>query len=258
MNPSDAHSSLAALRQLKELLDTGAITPAEFETLKRQLIFGSEPPTPPVAGVPTPPPATEVAAVASSPAPAGYPDWGQTTSAAPTPPPLLEKTPDWLAAPAPGLSFEEEAADRLEERRNPLNLVFIVGGVLLLLGIVLYLFLDRPSSPNEHLTSASQTAADSVATVPEVGPQAEQLALPPAAAPETIRVAPALRPAAVPATRPLATDSAATTAAPAAKAPASAVPAAKTPTATAPAAPPAKTPAATKPAPADTAGIKTP
>ncbi len=35
MSPSDAHSSLAALRQLKEMLDAGTITPAEFETLKR-------------------------------------------------------------------------------------------------------------------------------------------------------------------------------------------------------------------------------
>jgi len=253
MSPSDAHSSLAALRQLKELLDAGTITPAEFETLKRQLIFGNEPPTPPVA--PTPPPATEVAAVASSPDPVSYPDWGPTTFVEPTPPPL-EKTPDWLAAPAPGLSIEEEAAAPLAERRNPLNLVFIVGGVLLLLGIVLYLFLDHPSSPNEHLTSASQTAADSVATVPEVGPQAEQLALPPTAAPETIRVAPALRPAAVPATRPLVADSAVATVAPAAKVPTPAAPAAKAPTQTAPVAPPAKTPAAAKPAPADTAGTK--
>ncbi|MGI4739630.1 MAG: SHOCT domain-containing protein [Janthinobacterium lividum] len=265
MNPSDAHSSLAALRQLKELLDTGAITPAEFETLKRQLIFGSEPLLPPTAAAPTPPLAAEVSAAIPTPplaaetstaAPVSYPDWGQTTSAAPTPPP--EKTPDWLAAPAPGLSFDEEAAAPLEERRNPLNLVFIVGGVLLLLGIVLYLFLDRPSSPDEHLTSATQTAADSVATVPEVGPQAEQLALPPAAAPETIRVAPALRPAVVPATRPLAADSGTVTVAPAAKAPVPAAPAAKTPAPTVPVAPPAKTPAAAKPAPVDTARTKAP
>lgn len=233
MSPSDAHSSLAALRHLKELLDAGTITPAEFEVLKRQLIFGNEPDAPPL--VPTPPPAAEVPPLAGSPDPASY--GGGRPEVPPVPAARPSSEPDWLAAPAPGLPLlsEESALPPLAERRNPLNLIFMVGGVLVLLGIVLYLFIDRPHNPDEHLTSTSQTAADSVATVPEVGPQAEQLTLPPAAAPETIRVAPALRPAAVPAPRSLAADSAA----PAAQAPA-------------PAAPPAKAPAAAKPTPAPT------
>lgn len=50
------------------------------------------------------------------------------------------------------------------------------------------------SRSSEHLTSISQTAADTVAVAPETGPQAEQLDLPPAATPETVRVAPVVPP----------------------------------------------------------------
>ncbi|MEJ7659387.1 MAG: hypothetical protein WKG07_07060 [Hymenobacter sp.] len=64
------------------------------------------------------------------------------------------------------------------ERRNSLNLIFMVGGILLLLGIVAYLAPER-QPPSEHLTSTSQTAADSTAVVLEVGPQAEQITPPP-------------------------------------------------------------------------------
>lgn len=231
MSPSDAYSSLAALRQLKEMLDAGTITPAEFETLKRQLIFGNEPPAPP-----TPPLAAEAIPTALGPDPASYPSLSPEMPAEPTPPLVI--APDWLAAAAPGLPLiDESSLPPLAERRNPLNIVFIVGGILVLLGIMLFLFIDRPKNPDEHLTSASQTAADSVATVPEVGPQAEQITLPPAAAPETIRVAPVVRP--VPVARPPSADSVAT------PAPAATPPASK---ALAPTAPASKAPAAVKPA----------
>ncbi|QKG53701.1 SHOCT domain-containing protein [Hymenobacter sp. BRD67] len=212
MSPSDANSSLAALRQLKEMLDAGTITAAEFETLKRQIIFGIEPALPMATPLGTDGPPTPAVSEASireyetvappAPLPAAI-----STEAVPAVPPVA--APDWLASAAPSLlSFEERPLPPAEERRNPLNLVFIVGGVLVLLGIVLYLFIDRPSNPDEHLTSTSQTAADSTVTAPEVGPQAEQLTLPPAAAPETIRVAPAARPVAAPATSQLRADSA--------------------------------------------------
>ena len=269
MNPTDAHSSLAALRQLQELLNAGTITPAEFDTLKRQLIFGNEPPAPPAA--PTPPPAADPAPPAANPEPVFVASLSPEPPPAPTPPPA----PDWLAAAAPGLPLAEEASlPPPAERRNPLTAVFVVGGILVLLGIVLFLFIDRPQNPDEHLTSASQTAADSVATVPEVGPQAEQIILPPVAAPETIRVAPRQPVVAAPTVGSLRADSAATAAAaaPGVAAPSAAAPAAKVPTVVAPAgkapapaaapakaaAPPApaaapgKAPAAPKTAPADT------
>lgn len=211
-SPDSAGSPLATLRQLKEMLDAGTITPAEFEALKQQLVFGvtSEAPT----ATPRP------AAADTPPAPTPYLD----TPAALTPEaaPLLTPEPDWLAAPAPVLTptpagYQPEPDEEPElaaERRNPLNLVFAIGGLLLFLGVVAYLTLGRPTTPDEHVTSTSQTAADTAAAAPEVGPQAEQLTLPPAAAPETVRVAPAAVPVATaPATD---TATAPVTAAPAA------------------------------------------
>jgi hypothetical protein len=245
MSPSDPHSSLTALRQLKEMLDAGTITPQEFETLKRQLIFGAEPALPLaspaedaiVAGptvapeVPAPEPETTLAA---------YETAAPNLADLPPPPPA---SPDWLAAPAPTLfPTEEDELPPAEERRNPLNLVFAIGGLLVFLGVVAYLMIGRPAQPDEHLTSGTQTAADSTAVVPEVGPQAEQLNLPPAVAPETVRVAPVVRPA--PAAGQFQSDSAVAPAA-ASSVPASKAPATKVSVA-APAASPTPTDSVTK------------
>lgn len=222
MNPSDAHSSLAALRQLKEMLDAGTITPQEFETLKRQLIFGLEPALPlsPTATSPTLPSVSDADSIISPEAPAPVPE--ETIAAydtiAPNPaelaPPPPAATPDWLAAPAVGVPSSGPNAQVAEEGRNPLNLVFIIGGVLVVLGLVLYLFMGRPAAPDEHLASGSQTAADSTAVAPEVGPQAEQITLAPVAAPETIRVAPVAQPVVAAAARQFKADSVAAPVAP--------------------------------------------
>lgn len=241
MNPSDAQSSLAALRQLQELLDAGTITPPEFEALKRQLIFGSAP-----GAAPTPETPPEVALPPAG--PAALSDDVQLQAE------LSSPAPDWLAAAAPSLLPYEDAPTPLlpAERRNPLTLIFIVGGILLLLGIGAYLTLERQPR-SEHLTSASQTAADSVAAVPEVGPQAEQITLPPAVAPETVRVAPVVRPVVPVASTPAPADSVETApaAAPVRPAPAATVPA---PTPAKPAAAPVKAAPAAAPAAADSVG----
>ena len=208
MSPSDPHSSLAALRQLKEMLDAGTITPQEFETLKRQVVFGAEP------ALPLAPPTEDLAAAPASAAPEAPAPEPEATNAAydtlaPNPSELPPATPDWLAAAAPSLLAHEEAdLPPLEERRNPLNLIFAIGGLLVFLGVVAYLMIGRPAQPNEHLTSGTQTAADSTATVPEVGPQAEQLNLPPASAPDTVRVAPQAPPTPAPAASQFKADSA--------------------------------------------------
>ncbi|WP_083322270.1 SHOCT domain-containing protein [Hymenobacter lapidarius] len=47
-------SPLETLRQLKEMLDAGALTPTEFEALKQRLLF-TDPPTPPAPPPPSPP-----------------------------------------------------------------------------------------------------------------------------------------------------------------------------------------------------------
>jgi type II secretory pathway component PulM len=204
MNPSDAHSSLAALRQLKEMLDAGTITPQEFETLKRQLIFGLEPALPltPADNIPdsiAPPVSTPIDSVLpEAPAPVPEATIAAYDMAVPNltefAPPPSAAMPDWLATTAGSAPSAGPNLQLAEEGRNPLNLVFIIGGALVLLSLVLYLVIGRPAAPDEHLTSGSQTAADSTAVAPEVGPQAEQITLAPAAAPETIRVAPVARP----------------------------------------------------------------
>lgn len=233
MNPSDANSPLATLRQLKEMLDAGTLTPQEFEALKQKLIFGAE-----ATGAAEPAAITPVVPAA----PAYIPPAEISEPVAPevsaVPPP---ETPDWLAAAAPALvdhsapdaAYEEPAYEEGLEKRNPLNLVFAIGGALVFLAVVLYLTLGN-RGPDEHLTSTTQTAADSTAVVPETGPQAQQLTLPPAA-PETIRVAPVAPAAVAPAAAKFSTDSAAAPApvvAPAAPARPAAKPAPLTTTAT--------------------------
>jgi len=240
MNPSDPHSSLAALRQLKEMLDAGTITPQEFEALKRQIVFGAEPALPLTSPAedtlaPTPALAPESPAPAPETTLAAYDTVAPNPAELPPPPPA---SPDWLAAAAPPLFPTDEAElPPAEERRNPLNLVFAIGGLLVFLGVVAYLLLGRPTQPDEHLTSGTQTAADSTAVVPEVGPQAEQLNLPPVAAPETIRVAPVAQPVPAQSASQFQADSAVASTA-TAPAPASKAPAAKAPVAN-PAASPA-------------------
>jgi len=212
MNPSDANSPLATLRQLKEMLDAGTLTPQEFEALKQKLIFGAE-----ATGTTTP-----VAPIApvNPPAPTYIPPVEFTEPVAPevsaVPPP---PTPDWLAAAAPALvdhsapdaTLEEQGyEDEMLEKRNPLNLIFAIGGALVFLAVVLYLTLGN-RGPDEHLTSTTQTAADSTRVAPEIGPQAQQLTLPPAS-PETIRVAPVMPATVAPAASKFSTDSAAATA----------------------------------------------
>ena len=198
------NSPLDTLRQLKEMLDAGAITSTEFEALKQRLVFAA--PVPPVV-----PPAPVSPAVAEPVAPVAP----VPPVAPPTPVafdyPTVTIDPNFpraeaVSAPEPTYYAEEllpepepEPAWRTrdefppmpeEPARNPLALIFSIGGVLAFLAVVLYLNLNRP--PSEHISSTSQTAADSLARAApiETGPQA---APPPSpvAAPETVRVAPA-------------------------------------------------------------------
>lgn len=179
------NSPLDTLRQLKEMLDAGALTPTEFEALKQRLVF--TPPAPlaapevmaPEPVVPLafthPPVTTEPILPLAEELPAAAP-----TYYAAEPAPLPEPEPAWRTRdefpPMPG-----------EPARNPLALILSIGGVLAFLAVVLYLNLNRP--PSEHISSTSQTAADSLAAPIETGPQAAPLPST-VAAPETVRVAP--------------------------------------------------------------------
>lgn len=226
MSPSDANSPLSTLRQLREMLDAGTLTPTEFEALKQQLIFGKEgagpleAPQPPVPLVPA---AAAPGADLLLPTDFLEPEPEPALPTAETPSPTPPAAADWRAL-APLLVSPDPAVGPAAERRNPLTWVFAGGGALVLLALVLYLALGNQPA-NEHLTSSSQTAADSTAVAPEVGPQAEQITLPPATAPETIRVAPATPPVAPAAATRFRTDSVVAPA-PAQAAPATPLPAA--------------------------------
>ncbi|MCR5888660.1 SHOCT domain-containing protein [Hymenobacter sp. J193] len=208
-------SPLETLRQLKEWLDAGTITPQEFDTLKRKLLFGegqAPAPAAPVAPVALPeehvipgpvedpglpiyvesppapaPPAAELPPVRATPAEFfSHPTEAGRPQESPSGQPDFSASPPPVAAPEP--EYEEPAP------RNPLMLVLIIGGIVALLGLVAYLAIGNRES--ERLTSTTMTAADSLAVQPEEGPQTEQIELEPAAAPETVRVAPVLPPAA--------------------------------------------------------------
>ena len=197
----NSSSPLETLRQLKEMLDAGTITPAEFEKLKQQLVFSkTEPDTSPVVPAPS-----FVAPVVPTTPLANEPIATDSSSTSIPDEPAYSYVPPVSAGSAPA-----------DTASNPLNLVLIIGGALAVLALVLYLALGNRTS-DEHLTSTTQTAADSVNTV-EVGPQDEQITLPPAAVPETIRVAPAHPVAPIVRPQPAQTDTAgATTATPATK-----------------------------------------
>ena len=198
-NPS---SPLETLRQLKEMLDAGALTPTEFEALKQRLVFSAAPadtvaPAAPAHSEPAVP--TPAPPVLDPPAPRAaadlQPEPAPSISVAASPAqsvPEPESVAGWTASELP------EAAE--PAARSPLALILSIGGLLGLLALVLYLSLNRPAS--EHISSTSQTAADSLATHIETGPQATQLPPPVVAVPETVRVAPAHPAPLVPARRP--------------------------------------------------------
>ena len=200
------NSPLETLRQLKEMLDAGALTPTEFEALKQRLVFSAPAvaPSVPTADVaatainppPLPPPVVRLpppVAAPSSPAfeaVAAAPGYLDAESAAANPPTTFPEpfTPAPLPQPTPTWQTSDEFPAVAEEpARNPLALILSIGGVLVFLAVVAYLSFSRP--PSERISSTSMTAADSTAAVIETGPQAAPLPQS-AAVPETVRVAP--------------------------------------------------------------------
>ncbi|MFD1468212.1 hypothetical protein ACFQ48_08250 [Hymenobacter caeli] len=238
---SSLETALAALRQLRQDRQNGLITDRDYDRRIATLLQGQNAPAllallQAEGGLPAPPPvvASPIAAPPAPPAPAP-PAAAAAVQAAPEPPLAAAfggRPVPPISGPIPSAQEDEAAAELgAPASSSTLNYVLLGGGILLLTLLVVYLMSGQ--RPSEHLTSASRTAADTTAAAPEVGPQAPQLALPPVAAPETVRVFPKTIPApavdstagaagAAPATRPApAADSAAASpAAPAASAPA--------------------------------------
>lgn len=211
-------SPLDTLRQLKEWLDAGTITPQEFATLKQKLLFSDAAPEATTAPLPpvTPPPAAFEPTTVSPVEDLMLPPITHHAPAEPAPPmppmpaspaeplnrPIVAGRPDVspsVPAPPQYTVPQPEEVEEVEDMpyaaptKSPLSTILIVGGILALLALVAYLMLGNQES--ERLTSTSRTAADSVAATPEEGPQAEQIELAPVAAPETVRVAPVVPPA---------------------------------------------------------------
>ncbi|UOQ98912.1 SHOCT domain-containing protein [Hymenobacter sp. 5317J-9] len=88
-NPS---SPLDTLRQLKEMLDAGALTPTEFEALKQRLVFQEPatppvPPVPPVAAAPTLPQEPPLPAPSTLPTATNFSPPAEVPTTAPVEPP---------------------------------------------------------------------------------------------------------------------------------------------------------------------------
>ena len=206
------------------MLDAGALTPTEFEVLKQRLVFtpssaSAEPAAAPAAEPATPVahplPAPEAAATnAPAPPPASPPAFPSTGPFGSRPAPhevevealvfepvaepmfMPEASADFpIAVGGPSYVEAETLADNGAtdpaaapiERNSSLGLVLAIGAVLVFLAVVAYLGFTRPAS--EHISSTSKTAADSLATTIETGPQVAPLSTT-TAVPETVRVAP--------------------------------------------------------------------
>jgi hypothetical protein len=199
-------SPIETLRQLREMLDAGTITAAEFEALKQQLVFSAQASPTPIAEPSAPdltapavaPPAPDSPLFEDAQLPPGSIDLEAPLPAAAPEVPALQAT-------LPAATHELDGFSQ-PPARNPLNLVLAIGGLLVLLSVFAYLALNRNDS--EHISSNSMTAADSLHTNVEEGPQAAPVEQP-VAVPETVRVAP-LNPAppvVKPSVAPAATDS---------------------------------------------------
>ncbi|MDO7875454.1 SHOCT domain-containing protein [Hymenobacter sp. ASUV-10] len=181
-------SPIETLRQLREMLDAGTITATEFEALKQQLVFSAQAPAAPAAEPPAPDftaPAVALPAPAEQDSPmfedAQLPP-GSTDLEAPLP-----AAPTAAPQAVPPAATNELDGFSQPPARNPLNLVLAIGGLLVLLSVFAYLALNQNDS--EHISSNSMTAADSLNTNVEEGPQAAPVEQP-VAVPETVRVAP--------------------------------------------------------------------
>lgn len=205
-------SPIETLRQLREMLDAGTITQAEFDQLKQQLIFAAQAPAVPAADSPAP--------TIPEPAAAPLTPTGQHSPMfedAQLPPGSIDldaaQTQEVLEVPTRPLGNEATAAEvdniQAPPARNPLNLVLAIGGLLVLLSVCAYLAFNQRDS--EHISSSTMTAADSVSVVEE-GPQAAPVEQP-VALPETVRVAPTnpAPPVVKPSVAPAAPDSTAAT-----------------------------------------------
>ncbi len=153
---SNENSTLRSLNELKALYDSGAITSEEYDALKKRIIFGTPTPEPPVAEAAPPVMSHSPQSVNPIETRIIYPSQQPETPEPPiVTPPVDEQS-----------SYDEEGESPMGVRPGPrkdwLLISLAVLGVVLLLGLLAYQFLNKPQS--ERLTSIS--GPDSEAVIP--------------------------------------------------------------------------------------------
>ena len=171
-------SAIKSIQELKNLLDSGAITPQEYDVLKRKIIFGNSAPgngavplTPPVAPgtgesrniVPPPPPIRETPPVATENKPV-TPEYRRTPQPEPVAP--VADTPEKTNYTLFGESGVEQSDAPQEKSRDWLLTILISLAAVLLIGLVAYWLISDKDS--ERLTSTS--GPDTEEVMPATGP----------------------------------------------------------------------------------------
>jgi hypothetical protein len=134
-------SAIRSLQELKNLLDAGAITQQEYDTLKKKIIFGKSD-SEPAAGTPLP-----TSHIAPSPEQQRNEAYVAYDNGARRP-----HNPDALGPEGVG-----EGGDLAEPKRKDMLVTILVTlGVLLLLSLITYQLMNNQDS-SENLTSTSRT-----------------------------------------------------------------------------------------------------
>ena len=150
-------SAIRSIQELKNLLDSGAITPQEYEALKRKIIFGPTGADAPPAPI-TPPVTRSIVTDTPTPAPIvvdpvtpSYRNERIVPPVSPVPP--VNVNPVRPTEPVAPTAVNEDIYVEEKKKKDWLLTILITLGVLLLLGLIGYNLLS--DSESERLTSTS-------------------------------------------------------------------------------------------------------